>query len=120
MRRPGRPIKLYAYSPWGALTLFTVMSVIFMVIPFGIFTWRTDYSGFSRIWIGSVTFRRCYSEPRFNRKFLFFPYQLEISNDRNVFYGNTSASAIRYTDRAGLSSCKILVRYKIIINERVL
>ena len=120
MSRPGRPTKLFAFSPWGALTLFTVMSVIFMVIPFGIFTWRTDYSGFSRIWIGSVTFRRCYSEPRFNRKFLFFPYQLEISNDKDLFYGNTSATGIGYTERAGPPSSKILVRYKIIINERVL
>tara|TARA_B100001013_G_C24563209_1_gene423356 strand:+ start:391 stop:666 length:276 start_codon:yes stop_codon:yes gene_type:complete len=91
-----------------------------MVIPFEIFTWRTDYSGFSRIWIGSVTFRRCYSEPRFNRKFLFFPYQLEISNDKDLFYGSTSAIGIGYTERVGPPSSKILVPYKTIINERVL
>ena len=33
MSRPGRPTKLFAFSPWGALTLFTVISVIFLIIP---------------------------------------------------------------------------------------
>ena len=72
----------------------------------------SDYSEFSRIWIGSGTFRGCYSVPRFYRKFqCLFPVRFAV-NLWNVMletylFENTSISAIRYTDRAGLPSFKL-------------